>query len=748
MRKTMFNRLLLSYMPIFFIVVTFTFFVFFQLLSEQIRKETLGANKMLSQQAMRLIDTSLKAIDNRVMTETINNKGLIDFFNNESKQDVYLNISAVNQLNDMISAYPIIDSIYLVRFEDNFVLSNATNDHLGNYKDAPFIRQAMESQGSRKWSGVRSFEQFSVKGSKPVVSLVRGMPFITGEKGLIVVNVSTDYLRRTIADLYNPQASFIRILDASGNALFNDSGSNAQARVFSNSISEYTGWSYHSGLIKGEVFQAVTVLNNVWFMIGIAMIGLGFIWLVFVTRRHSRPFEQLVARLHGNHPALPGRAAKEGGDEFSFLESALETIIEQSNLYQQKHKEDMHLRTRYLFHQLIEGTVDLAPEEWMEESSDVLFSGAPGELVMLVVEMDKYNDFSRQYSARDQNLLKFSLRSVIQELGPEHELKLWAEWTSAFQLSVIVGLGEAGEESESRHPAVMLELFDHVRAWTQDHLKFTVTIGIGKQVAHLSDIGESYKAALNALKHKIALGENRLITSEHIASHGQVEVFSHLNAIRSIVQSFKMLDDEWTSKFDELFGEMKLSLLTKDEIMNLMNYFIYYMGREMAGMPKELLDIWQREGLPKLTETIENCHSLSEMREKTLHVLESLAGVLQEAQDSRLHSGTIREMRKFIEEQFANPNVSLEYLSGQFNINAKYVSKLFKEETGQKFVDFLIDVRLQHAQRLLTETQASVQEVAEQVGYTSAISFGRVFKKVVGCSPSEFREEAARRQSG
>ncbi|UKS29569.1 hypothetical protein LOZ80_11775 [Paenibacillus sp. HWE-109] len=97
MKKTLFNRLLLSYMPIFIIVVTFTFFVFFQMLSEQSRKEALNANKMLSLQAMRLIDTSLKAIDNMVMIETINNKELSDFFNNEAKDNMYVNISAVKK---------------------------------------------------------------------------------------------------------------------------------------------------------------------------------------------------------------------------------------------------------------------------------------------------------------------------------------------------------------------------------------------------------------------------------------------------------------------------------------------------------------------------------------------------------------------------------------------------------------------------------------------------------------------------
>ncbi|UKS29570.1 helix-turn-helix domain-containing protein [Paenibacillus sp. HWE-109] len=641
---------------------------------------------------------------------------------------------------DMISSYPMIDSIYLVRFEDNFVLSNATSDQISNYRDEPFIKKAMDPLVSKQWSGVRNFEQFTVKGSKSVVSLVRGAPFITGEKGLIVINVATDSLQNSITDLYDAKTSYIGIRDAVGHALFSGSSTNEQTKIFSNYVSSYTGWSYQSGLVKGKVFHVISSLYNVWFIIGIAMIVVGLAWMLYVTRRNSRPLEQIAARIRDYRLPL----SKEGGDEFSFIESALSNIIEQSNQYQQKHEEDRHLRMRYLFHQLIEGDTGLTHDEWKKEASILQLPYAFDSQAVLVIEIDKYGDFCCQYTRRDQNLLKFALRCVIQEMAPKYEIVLWAEWTSAFQLSVMVFIASEDEGKSS----VILELFENVRLWSQDNLKFTITVGIGEQVTELSSVAHSYKEALRALKYKIVLGENRLITSEHITNQGQVEVFSHLNAIRSIIQSFRLLEDEWRTKYDELFSEMKLGLLTKDEITNLMNYLIYYLGREMAGMTKEFQEIWTTDGLPKLSKVIDESHSLEQMREESSTLLNSLFTGMQEAQDRRLHGATIRDMRKFIEEEYANPNMSLEYLSSTFNINSKYVSKLFKEETGQKFVDFLIDIRLQAAQRLLKETQATIQEIAEKVGYTSAISFSRVFKKVIGSSPSEFREEAARRQQG
>lgn len=116
---------------------------------------------------------------------------------------------------------------------------------------------------------------------------------------MIVVNVATDSLRTSIADLYDSKTSYIGLRDAVGNDLFRDFSSNEQTRIFSNYVSSYTGWSYQSGLVNGKVFHVISSLYNVWFIIGIAMIVVGFVWLLYVTRRNSRPLEQIVARIRG-----------------------------------------------------------------------------------------------------------------------------------------------------------------------------------------------------------------------------------------------------------------------------------------------------------------------------------------------------------------------------------------------------------------------------------------------------------------
>lgn len=743
MSKSWFNRLLLSYMPIFIIVVTFIFFVFFQLISEQGRKEAINANSMLSLQAMRLIDTSLRAIDNMVMKEIINSKPLIDFFNSKEGADPYVNISAVAKMNDMISYYPLIDSIYLVRYEDQVVLSNATNGHIRTYPDQPFIEQYRNTI-SQKWTDVRTFRQFTVMEGKKVVSLVRGAPFMTNEKGMIVVNVATDSLERVVHTLYDPKVSFIRMEDGAGNNMLKQAEPVESMRVYADYKSSYSNWSYISGFVQGSFIQTVSLLYNVWFVIGLIMIAAGLLWMIYVTRRNAKPVEHIVSRFSGYTLPIAGGSKHAGRiNEFVFIESALDNLAEQAKQYQQQYKEGLHLRTRNLFHQLIEAGTALTLEDWRREAERLQLPAPARHHCMIVLEMDKYGEFCTRYSRNDQNLLKFALRSITYEQASKFGYECWAEWTASSRLSVL--LFENGDEVDDES---LIRLCDSIRGWTEQNMKFTVSVGIGDRAAGLSDIAKSFNQAMKALEYKMVLGENRLITREDRMSQSHVEIYAYLGIIRSAAQAFRKSDDSWSSQLDDMFSQLKHGLLTKGELMNIFNYLIYSLGRELSGMGKEYQAVWETGALRNLTDRLDLCHSLDEMREAIIGEMTELGNTLADSRYNGQHADHIMEIRRLIEAEYANPNMSLEYLSEKFNMNAKYVSKLFKETTGQKFIDFLIDIRLSEAKRLLAETRRPIQNIAEEVGYASAISFTRVFKKVVGSSPGEYRSEALKQQNG
>lgn len=104
------------------------------------------------------------------------------------------------------------------------------------------------------------------------------------------------------------------------------------------------------------------------------------------------------------------------------------------------------------------------------------------------------------------------------------------------------------------------------------------------------------------------------------------------------------------------------------------------------------------------------------------------------------YSGIVSKAKKYIDENF-NRDITLDEVSQSVNISPYYFSKIFKDETGENFIGYLTNARIEKAKRLLANPNYSIKEICAEVGYGDPNYFSRIFKKYVGATPSEYREE-------
>ena len=94
-----------------------------------------------------------------------------------------------------------------------------------------------------------------------------------------------------------------------------------------------------------------------------------------------------------------------------------------------------------------------------------------------------------------------------------------------------------------------------------------------------------------------------------------------------------------------------------------------------------------------------------------------------------------------VDEHYTDPQMSLTYLAERFNVTETYMSRRFKEYAGINFFDYLERKRIENSKLLLTGKNLTVGEIAVSVGYHSANTFGRAFKRVTGLTPNAYREQ-------
>lgn len=104
-------------------------------------------------------------------------------------------------------------------------------------------------------------------------------------------------------------------------------------------------------------------------------------------------------------------------------------------------------------------------------------------------------------------------------------------------------------------------------------------------------------------------------------------------------------------------------------------------------------------------------------------------------------SKAVRLALNYIRSNYAQP-LSLEQVAAEVYLTPEYFSRIFKEEMGITFVNYLTDVRLRHSVQMLETTALRVQDVAQAVGYSNVSYFSTIFKKKYGMSPYEYRHRS------
>ncbi|MFA9466352.1 MAG: response regulator [Velocimicrobium sp.] len=139
-------------------------------------------------------------------------------------------------------------------------------------------------------------------------------------------------------------------------------------------------------------------------------------------------------------------------------------------------------------------------------------------------------------------------------------------------------------------------------------------------------------------------------------------------------------------------------------------------------------------------DTVLACSSYEELRQWFVRkVLEATKNVTEKKREK--NNTVVGRAKEYLKQNYTR-DLSLEEVAKYVDISPYYFSKLFKEEEGENFIDYLTSLRIDKAKELLERTEESIKEVCCEVGYSDPNYFSRIFKKVVGNTPTEYREGA------
>jgi AraC-like DNA-binding protein len=142
----------------------------------------------------------------------------------------------------------------------------------------------------------------------------------------------------------------------------------------------------------------------------------------------------------------------------------------------------------------------------------------------------------------------------------------------------------------------------------------------------------------------------------------------------------------------------------------------------------------EKEGFYSVIKFLSILYELS-LIENTQTLASSSFAKIDDSSDSR----RVRKIYEYINEHYTD-QITLDELANLIGMTPAALSRFFKLRSGRTISDYIIDIRLGNATRLLVNTTNSVSEICYECGFNNLSNFNRIFKRKKECSPTEFRE--------
>lgn len=385
------------------------------------------------------------------------------------------------------------------------------------------------------------------------------------------------------------------------------------------------------------------------------------------------------------------------------------------------------LRGRFL-HQLLQGDLVLSEQAIGQKMEDYGISFSGNYFVAAAVQADDVSDFYEKDEKKKNELALFAVYNIADEIIRETELGV-AFQNVENQTELIFS---GGSDLEQQAAA----LCERIRSAVEEFLHIRTTIGVGLSASSIYQLPKSFQDAREALEYRFQLGNSRVICARQLSSDGvsgHVDIALWTDRIMTAIRGNSGMDiREAVMGFIQAIRE---SYVSRNRSIFYVQNAIISIANEMesCGISDEAVMREERE----LLNSIYDKQHLSEIAQDLLHFCIRVSDLMFDQKDVTGRRQAMLAL-DYIEKNYANPEVSLNSVCSYLAMSTSYFSSVFKNCTGETFIEALTKKRIEKAKALLVNTTKRTYEVAQEVGYADPHYFSSAFKKVTGCTPKEY----------
>ena len=348
-------------------------------------------------------------------------------------------------------------------------------------------------------------------------------------------------------------------------------------------------------------------------------------------------------------------------------------------------------------------------------------------LLLCMLEIDDFDRLQTKLDDEKGLLIKLTMLNILNEILNNYK-RGEVFYDNDIHYVLIFSFQDCYSEQ-----ALLQELFtilNNVKATINTFFDASISFGISSIQNGFDALEKMYREAKKALEQKFVCGTGTFFISDQEQKEGTI--VDKLQSLRSLPELDKlMLKDnlmEYQERIDRVIDTLPTTRIHVQE-------FFYQLLNWTASSISIHGEI--NTTVISYNQQISRCDTLDGM---VLLFKKFITNINKNAHTNKIISKDISEAVKYIKHNYAE-EINLQKVAEHVKLSPAYLSNLFKKDLQVNFTEYLNEVRIKNAKELLADSYFKAYEISEKVGFSDNAYFCRVFRKLTGVSPNEYRKQ-------
>lgn len=502
--------------------------------------------------------------------------------------------------------------------------------------------------------------------------------------------------------------------------------------------SDVNDWKYIT-IVPKSIFskKAMSIKYLISACIGACLI-FGIIMAYFLSRKNYMPLSRLIDIF----PDKDESKLNNYDNEFNFIEDSIKQVLDKTE-HDGKiiNTQKLALKKSFLS-RLAKGNIsqNISIDD-IFSTYGIKFEGDTFIFMLFCIEdlgnLESKNEEGSDVEEKDVELAQFVISNIMGELLEDGFDNCIFE-VDQIGACIVNTVDKKGNEKEIK--AKLMDVITRLKDILYRHFNIVFTITISNVHHTINGIPAAYQECLESMEYKIVLGNGNIIDYSDICVP-KSEVYTDVYPIETQQQFINSLRaGDFDNAIQIIESVFDKSLLKGNVSIDMVRLSTFAIINTLVNAICDVTFVNNKYfNDMDIVKKLLKCTTVIQMKEQIVDTLKKIStdyGIRKKESND----GKIDNIIAYVKVNYVDINLSVTSIAEHFDMNPVYLSRYFKEHTGEGLLHVINQTRIDEAKKLLSDAKMSIKDISEKVGFYNSTAFIRTFKKYEGITPGKFRE--------